>query len=491
MHRLDEISIAKQKISSTDLMERTAIAVFEKIIKLIPQNAIIKIFCGQGNNGGDGLALSRLLFCSDYNVSTYIIEYSQNVSEDFSINLERLKALDSAEIAIIKSREDMPEINKTDYVVDCIFGSGLNRPVTGLAAMVIEKINNADATVISVDIPSGLFAEENFRENKNIIIADITITIELPFLSLIMPENQAYTGIIKTVRIGLDKQETQKIDSPYNVITPGVIKRIIKPRKKFSHKGTYGHSLIIAGSREKCGAAVLCVKACHRAGSGLVTAHVPKSCCNIIQISSPETMLSIDNNENIFSKIDNLDKYNSVGIGPGLGTDDITELGFRNFLERIKIPVVVDADALNLISINSDLFDLIPENSILTPHPKEFERLAGKTVNNFQRLELMRKICMKRNIIMLIKGVYTAVCTPHGDIWFNTTGNPGMATAGSGDVLTGIITGLLAQNYTPVEAALIGVYLHGKAGDRVKKTGGEVGMIASDLINHFNFSLTD
>jgi len=276
----------------------------------------------------------------------------------------------------------------------------------------------------------------------------------------------------------------EQTESVYNFLTKEFISGKIKRREKFSHKGTYGHALLIAGSYGKMGASVLASQACLRSGVGLLTSHVPRLGYEIIQNSVPEAMISIDPFETVFSEVPELSPFSAIGIGPGLDKMPETQFALKALLQAKPNKLIIDADALNILSENQDWYGLLPENTILTPHPKEFERLAGPSSNSFQRLQIQLQFSAKYNVIVVCKGANTCITFPDGRVFFNSTGNPGMATGGSGDVLTGIIVGLLAQNYSPEDATLIGVYLHGLAGNLAATEFGEYSLIAGDIISH-------
>jgi NAD(P)H-hydrate epimerase len=265
-------------------------------------------------------------------------------------------------------------------------------------------------------------------------------------------------------------------------------KRDIKPmmhkRRKYDHKGTFGHALLIAGSYGKMGAAILTAKACLRSGVGLVHAHIPKAGYEIMQTAVPEAMLSMDRYDHYFSALPELDMYHAVGAGPGLGMEKQSQMALKLLIQECQQNMVFDADALNILAENKTWLPFLPQGTILTPHPKEFQRLAGHWKDDFEKLDILRNFCSKYHVYLVLKGAHTATCFPDGKIYFNSTGNPGMATAGSGDVLTGMITGLLAQGYTPGQAAVIGVFIHGLAGDLAMKEKGMESLIAGDIIEH-------
>ena len=298
-----------------------------------------------------------------------------------------------------------------------------------------------------------------------------------------MPENAIYVGEWKELPIGIHPDAFVKTKTSYGLITDEDIASLIKTRERFAHKGDFGHALLIAGSAGKMGAAVLAAKGCLRSGAGLLTVHIPSRGEVILQTALPEAMVELDRNADCVTELPDASKYDAIGIGPGIGKADETRELLKKLLETVPaIPLVVDADALNLIADNNELLHHLPEGTILTPHVGEFDRLTGSSDNSYERIQKARSIAAEQKICIILKGSYTAVCTPTGRIFFNTTGNPGMATAGSGDVLTGLILGLLSQGYRPEEASVIGVYVHGVAGDLAAANLSEESMIAGDII---------
>lgn len=481
--KADEYTITHEPIASIDLMERAATKCTEWLKQHIDKKNLLLFFCGPGNNGGDGLAIARQLHVLGYAVKVYKLQLSNSYSKDFITNEARLKQLQNSICHTISSINEFPEINKTEIVIDAIFGTGLNKSVEGLAADCISFINKSGAKTIAIDMPSGLLADGHSGFNSPIIKAAYTLSFQFPKLAFFFPENADFVGEWQILDIGLNETFIAKESSKKFFVTKGYIKTILKSRKKYSHKGTFGHAFIIAGSYGKMGAAVLSTNACLRSGTGLVTVHVPKSGYEIIQITSPEAMVIIDQNENAFSDKVNTSAYSSIGVGPGLGTEKVTQDALKYLLLNATKPLVIDADALNIISLN-DWSKLIPPNSILTPHPKEFERLTQKVENDFERHVLQIEYSKKYNLYVILKGAHTCITTPTGDCYFNSTGNPGMAKGGSGDILTGIIAGLLAQGYTSMESSILGVFIHGLAGDIAKKEIGEMGMLSSDITNY-------
>ena len=485
----DKFTIENEPISSIDLMERAADAFTKRFLEVIDkENPNILIIASKGNNGGDGLVAGRLLNEKGYSADILIADIQPKESDDFRINRERL---DKKRIPYkyLNKYDDMPDFNKYDYIIDALFGSGLHRPVTGYWAELIEAINNSDKTVYSIDIPSGMYADKTI--DGIAVKCNTCFTFETTKLGMLMADNADILKDWKTVSIGLKKEFLTTIDIENYLIEKSDIKKILRPRNKFDHKGKYGHALISGGNKGMIGASVLSSKACLKTGAGLVTVLVPDIGYNILQTAIPEAMVLSGYGNDFLSAVPPLKRYSAIGIGPGLGKHDFTIDFLNEFLEKTDIPPVIDADALNLIAENSYLLEKIPENSILTPHPGEFARLFGPTANSFERLELLRNKAKEYKIFIVLKGAYTAIATPDGKVYFNNTGNPGMATAGSGDVLTGMITGLLAQGYSPLEASITGVFLHGLAGDIAGKRNGHYSLIAGDIIDNIGNAFLD
>ncbi len=475
---LDAYTILHEPIPSIELMERACEAFVNWFTLQFAAPRKIGIICGTGNNGGDGLGIARLLSELNYPVKVWIVRGAAPTTEDFKINFERIQGkLDMFDII---SASDQGVFSDREILIDAVFGSGLSRPSEGVYAQAINCINNAKSIKIAVDISSGLFANQS--SSGKIVKADYTISFQLPKLAFLLPENYGYVGEWKVVDIGLSRTFIKEAESPYFYIGKNSVKAKLKKRAKFDHKGKYGHALLIAGSFGKMGAGVLSARSCMRAGVGLLTVHVPKSGYSIIQTSVPEAMASIDEHEKFFSVELNPEQFTAIGIGPGIGQSNETIKAFSKLLKLGK-PLVIDADGLNIISANPELINLIPAGSILTPHPKEFERLVGVWQNDFDRLEKLKRFSVEAKAVIVLKGAHSSVASPDGKVHFNSTGNPGMATGGSGDVLTGILTGLLAQGYSAENAAIVGVYLHGLSGDIAAREKGQHSLIASDLID--------
>lgn len=480
--KIDRYTIEHEPISAIDLMERAAMGISCQIEETHSRHRRIMVFAGPGNNGGDGLAIARIMATKGYPVECFLPNAGHTLSPSCQTNYERLKTMTSVPLHLLTSGGPLPEIKQEDIVIDALFGSGLSRPIEGIYTPIITHINSSDATVIAVDIPSGLFGEDNSDNTGNAIVqADITFTFQFPKLAFLFPENEKYVGRWKIVDINLHPDAIQKTESSFHLLTRQMIVPLLRSRDKFGHKGNYGHAFLIAGSEGKMGAAVLSSRSCLRSGAGLLTTHIPRSGYEIMQISVPEAMVSLDASEHYFSTVPPLNRFSAVGIGPGIGTDKSSKEAMAVLFDLFHRPMVIDADGINLLSGSERLRNALPSEGILTPHPGEFARLGGKSENSYQMLVRQRQLAQELNQYIVLKGAYTCIAFPDGQCFFNTTGNPGMATAGSGDVLTGIILGLLAQGYSSSEASLLGVYIHGLAGDIAVRKNGEESMIAGDL----------
>jgi hydroxyethylthiazole kinase-like uncharacterized protein yjeF len=481
----DAYTIIHEPISSLGLMERASTAFVRWFCDQFVNTRPIGIFCGKGNNGGDGLAIARLLSEKAYQVKVFIVEHSENASDDFTANLARLE--NHLKPARIHTVQDFPHIPESMVLIDAMLGSGLSKPVSGVLAEVIQKLNQSAKKIISVDIASGLYAHKSNVKEDIIVKPHCTVSFQFPKLAFMMPQNTGFTGNWHVADIGLSPEFITNTPTPYFYTDKAEAESKIIPRNKFSHKGTFGHGLILAGCYGKMGAAVLSGRACLRSGIGLLSMHIPGCGYEIMQISIPEAMVTVDPDHKHLSALPDIASYSAIGIGPGLGKEKVTVKLLETLLKQIKAKLVIDADALNILSEHPELLHLLPRNTILTPHPKEFQRLAGESDDEYHRLELARSFAEEHQIIICLKGAHTAVVLSNGDVHFNSTGNAGMATGGTGDVLTGIITSLLAQGYEPEQAAVLGVYQHGLAGDKAADQKGQSAMIASDVVDHLGW----
>lgn len=478
----DQYTIQNEPIASIDLMERAAAQCCHWITAKFPDHQKFILFCGGGNNGGDGLAIARMLIHQKKTVKIFILGHSGSNSKDFLINLSRLQSC-STQIELLEEENGFPSISPSDIVIDALFGNGLNRPLGGLAQALVEHINHSKARVIAIDLPSGLFADKSSQGNT-IIKAAITLTFQMMKLAFLLPENAKYTGEVQVLDIGLSPTYYHQTSSCYEVIEAESILPFLPPRKPFSHKGTYGNAALIAGSYGMMGAAVLAARACLRSGVGKLTCYIPECGYNILQTAVPEAMCVTGSDKTSLSSIPFKSDYEAYAVGPGIGQHSSGSEVLESVLNKNPSRLIIDADGLNLLSSHPKLYAQLPENTILTPHPKEFEKLFGKSANDFERITLALEKAKELKVFILLKGRYSFIATPQGKGYFNPTGNPGMATAGSGDVLTGILLGLYAQNEHTSQAILTGVFLHGLAGDLAVRHFGEESLIAGDLINH-------
>jgi len=479
----EQAALAAEQISNLDLMQRAAQTFADWLAGQFPigEYQWLSFLCGSGNNGGDGLAAARILSEVGYGVEVFIYRLNRE-TEDFLDQYEALKAKGEVEITEILSLADLPLFDEREIIVDALLGSGLNRPLEGELAEIIDAINQCPNIILALDCPTGLQAEQPTLSSS--IRADYTLSFETPRFAFMFPDNYDRVGEFHFRSIGLPKEFIANLPAHNYYVTPKTIANIYQKRGKYAHKGLFGHALLIMGSHGKMGAAILATRACLRAGAGLVTVHVPSCGYEVIQGAVPEAMVNLDDDRYVFTRIYDLQKYNTIAIGCGLSTKNKTRNALCYLLKQRDTPTVLDADALNILAQSPDWWEYIPKQSILTPHPKEFERMFGRSHNNFERYELLRQKAMELDVYIILKGANSCIATPEGNCYFNSTGNPGMGTAGSGDVLTGILTGLLAQPYSPLEACILGVYVHGLAGDLAVIEKSQEGLMAGDLIDY-------
>lgn len=492
----DAYTIERESITSADLMERASKAVADAVASRWDISRSVKVFAGPGNNGGDALAVARILYGYGFSVYVYLFNISGTLSSDCEMNRARLLEVKSRgrdegsgngsviEFFEILSQFTPPRLDKNDIVIDGLFGTGLSRPLNGGFASVVKYINASPATVVSIDMPSGLMTEDNtYNVMNHIIRADVTYTFQFPKLAFLFPEHEQYVGEWEILDIGVKDSGSDEMSTPYYITEAEDMRSLLQKRSRFAHKGTAGHALLVAGKRGMAGAAILCARACMRSGAGKLTVHTPECNAQVLQTTIPEAILDIDVDPDCFSQsFDNSD-FDAMAIGPGIGTSSYTVQAFIEQVKLAKCPSVVDADALNILGSHRGWISQLPRRTILTPHKKELFGLISATRNSFDELEHTRDLAMRQQLYIVIKGAYSAVVTPEGYVYFNPTGNPGMATAGAGDVLTGIILSLLAQSYSAEAAVRLGVYLHGLAGDVAAEELGVEGVIASDIVN--------
>ena len=485
IHELDNYTITHEPIKSIDLMERAAKTITRTIMDEWTDRTPMVIFAGPGNNGGDALAVARLLAEENYKVSVYLFNIHNKLSDDCAANKQRL--IDSKRVGHfteVTLNFDPPELTEDMVVIDGLFGSGLNKPLIGGFASLVKYINQCPAKVVSIDIPSGLMCEDNtYNIHSNIIRADLTLTLQQKKLSMMMADCQKYIGRLRVLDIRLSKEYIDKTEANCRILEEQDVRRLLMPRDDFAHKGAMGNALIIAGSYGMAGAAVLATRACLRSGVGKVTVHTPRRNYLVMQTAVPEAVMQMDHEETYFSESVDSTDFDALGIGPGLGLVENTAIALIGQIRRTSCPIVADADALNILANHQAWMQQLPSGIIMTPHPKEFDRMAGSTSNNdYERLIRAQQMAEHIKGYIILKGHHSALCMPDGHIVFNATGNSGMATAGSGDVLTGILTALLARGYDKGTACQLGMYLHGLAGDLAAKEVGKESLVASDII---------
>lgn len=481
IRQADQFTIKNEPIHSIDLMERASEEFVKWFTAQFSADSPVVIFCGTGNNGGDGLVICRLLNEAGYMVSLFCVGDPDSGSRDFKINYDYIQNYDIPQTVIEEG--NFPELTTGTIIIDAIFGSGLSRPVVGLIADLINHLNEQPCGFrVAVDIASGLGCNERFEEGA-VMLATHTVSFQVPKLSLLLPDNEKQSGQLVIKSIGLVEEYIQSLSSSFYYSTEEFIKSFIRSRGKFSHKGTAGKNLLVAGGLGKMGAAVLTSKACLRSGAGLLTVHAPGCGINVLQNSVPEAMVIVDEQNHLISNMNSISEFDVIGVGPGIGTDKMTTLAINQILDQFDRPMVIDADALNILSESKEWIEKIPKGSVLTPHPGEFRRLVGDWNDDYERLDKQIRFCAEHDLIVLLKGANSSICNSDGTVIFNSTGNPGMATGGSGDVLTGIITALLGQGYSGYESAVLGAHLHGLSGDLYVGKYTEESLIASDLID--------
>ncbi len=480
----DKLTVERLNISSTQLMEQAGTQLFNWIhTRMQGAQVPIHVFCGIGNNGGNGLVMARHLITHGYNVITYIVNYSDKRSKDFLEHYDQIKNVTKKWPVMLSCEDDFSEIQigSDDIIVDAVFGIGFNRAAKPWVAELFQKFKASKAFTLAIDIPSGLYTDEAITDDKAVVYANYTLSFQSPKLVFFLPETAKFIGQWEVIDVGIDRQYLKEIKTEVELIGKHEVLPLYKPREKFSHKGNYGHVLILGGSYGKIGAVQLASKAALSTGAGLVTAYLPECGYHSLQTAIPEVMVITDASEKEISNIEFDLEPSVIGIGVGLGTSEATVKTFEAFLKQNSVPLVIDADGLNILAQHQDLLQYLPKGAVLTPHPKELERLIGSWKGDFEKLEKVKAFSKTHEVIVLIKGA-NSITVDQDKLYINTTGNPGMATGGVGDVLTGIISGLIAQGYSPLTATIFGVYLHGKSADISLEDYGYQSLIASHII---------
>jgi len=484
LRAIDAYTIAHEPIASIDLMERAASACMRRIVRLTGHDDEIFIACGKGNNGGDGLAIARLLLENGFNCRALVIHYSERFSADAQQNYDRLKERFAEHVHDCYSPEQVEEHKPGNaaLLVDALLGTGISKPADGFLGDVIDMLNRSFRRIISIDVPSGLYTDKTSKDSRHIICSTLTLTFQLPKLAFLMPENKLFVPEFEIIDIGLHAEALQNAGSNYYYITAQLVASFLKPRQKFSHKGSFGHALLAAGSKGKSGAAIISALSCMRSGAGLLTLHSNKETINALLHHLPEAMSSEDAHPEFISRIDKPERFDAIAFGPGVGLHEETQQVLKNLLGHNNGRLVIDADGLNSLSENKTWLGFLPSDTILTPHPKEFERLTEACSDDFERLDVLKRFSSRCNCIVILKGAHSAVAMPDGSVFFNSSGNPGLAKAGSGDGLTGIILGLLSRGYNAPQSALIGTFVHGYAADLCLKKISMESLLITDVI---------
>ena len=488
IRQCEAYTMEHKPVSALELMETAATACANYIKQRFTPNVSIAFLCGRGNNGGDGLAMARLLTESGFNCTIYLVTSQDVYSAECQHQLNLLKERD-IDVTVITPSVELPRLDVYDIIVDALFGTGLNKVVEEpFFAKIITVLNQVNTFVFAVDTPSGLLSEQMMEKPYTAVKADFTLTFQFPKLSFFFAENYYFTGDWAVADIGLDCEYISHLQSIYNWLDYAAIKSFVRQRRRIVHKGTFGHGLLIAGSVGMMGAAVLSAKAALRTGIGLLTTVVPQRGCDIMQNAVHEAICRFDRRGKLhFMGVppESLKRYTAIGVGCGLGTHLETAEGVKDLISNFEGNMVIDADAINILSQNKDWLELLPpKRCVLTPHLKEFERITQPANNHYERLEQQRQFSLRYQCVVVLKGVYTSISTPQGFIYFNSNGNQGMAAGGSGDVLTGIILSLLAQGYMPNQAAQLGVFLHGAAADLALDKQSYESLLPSDIIEN-------
>lgn len=479
---IDRQTREEEGISDAVLMERASGALADWLIQRYPATTRVAVVAGPGNNGGDAMVVARMLSLAGFPVTLILPAFGSKRSEASQLSLERLRNETTVPVVEPAEQELLPSLSGYDLLLDGLYGSGLSRPLEGYQRKVVDWMNALGCQIVSIDIPSGLMCDENRYNTGARVKANITLALEFPRLALFFRENEPFFGKWEVIPFGLSKKAIEETPTGFSFLDRESVSPMLRRRKLFSHKGTYGHGILFSGSKGKYGAAHLAARGALRSGLGLLTVHMPENGHLALNIALPEAMTSADPGEDFLTTLPDLSAYTALAAGPGIGQSIETQLFVKQLTEIARVPVVLDADALNILARNPAWLKNLPEDTILTPHPLEFDRLSGIAVKtDEERFFMASEFSSAYKAIVVLKGAYTRVFFPDGRVSFNSTGNPGMATAGSGDVLTGILLGLLCQGYAPAEAALLGVFLHGKSADLKVESSSEESLMAGDI----------
>lgn len=494
IRRIDEATIESENMTTLDMMERAASAVTYEILSRWRPSQRIVIFAGPGNNGGDALAVARMLLEQGYRPEVYLFNIkSAHLSPCCSTNRDRLLAMlpDAELFTEVIDNFNPPELSETDVVIDGLFGSGLRSPLKGGYTALVQYINNSQAYTVAIDVPSGLFGEWNMgADHRNIIKASLTLAFQFKRLSFFFSENAEFIGECVVLDLDMSPVAIASTPTDFYLIEQEDVRDVLRRRDPFSNKYDHGSLYLVAGSYGMMGAAQLAARGALRAGVGLVTVHAPRCGYSVMQTGLPEALFEGDVNEICTTSINSgRHRYSVVALGPGMGTAPETIDAVDAFLKNFRQPCLLDADALNCIASRPILLKSLPKGSVLTPHAGEFDRLFSQCQSDEERLKRAIDVSKLYEVTIVLKGHHTMTIRPDGKVYINSSGNAGMATAGSGDVLTGVIAALIAQGYEPDRAVYMGVYLHGLAGDIAVQTHGEYGVLASDIANTIGIAI--
>jgi NAD(P)H-hydrate epimerase len=490
---IDRRAIRAFGIPGMVLMENAAAAVMTAMEKFFDglQGVRVGIICGKGNNGGDGLALARRLRISGVPVRIALLSSFGELKGEAKANLSILRKMDLEIVQNASSRSLADIVGWSDVLVDALLGVGLSSPLKGAYAQAVAMINSSGRPVVAIDMPTGIDADTG-GVMGTAIKADLTVTMAFLKRGHVLYPGAEYAGTVRVADLGIPAEVAEKENISVSLLDRDSIQGVICRRLSDAHKGDFGHLMVVAGSPGKAGAAIMAARGALRAGAGLVSVATPNNIVPIIQSQVVEAMAvpsaeSIEGTLGIGSSEELLKaavKMSAAAIGPGLSTHHETAQVVRNLIQRLTIPAVIDADGLNALVGFLDILKRANASMILTPHPGEMGRLLGISSSEVQkdRIEIAASFARKHRVTVVLKGAATVVATPQGWVFVNSTGNPGMASGGTGDVLTGMIGSFLAQGYSASQAACLGVYLHGRAGDLAAEEKGEASMIAGDLI---------
>jgi len=483
---IERQTLTQENTKFHDLVERVGNAAANEIASHWRPSVRTVIFAGPGNDGAYALMTASSLLERGYVPHIYLFNIGGNsLNDECRRCRDILRAKYSSDVLEeVVTKFNIPELGVSDLVIDGLFGPELRQPLTGGFMSLVRYINESGATVVSLDMPSGMCGDWNHNVSaRNVVKADVTLALQYPRLPFFFADFAGLAGQWRVLDIGYSREAAENRQSSFYLIEDDEVRSLLKPREPFSNKSDYGSACLVAGSYGMVGASVLACMGALRAGAGKVTVYGPQCSFSVVQTAAPEAMFMSDKSHHEISDITLPDTFSAIGVGPGIGTSEATVDALDSFIKRYRSPLVLDADALNCIALRPALLNHIPVLSVITPHAGEFDRLFGKQSSHEARLLKAVEVSRKYNLLILLKGHYTTLVRPDGKIYINSSGSPAMATPGSGDVLTGVLTAFMAQGYKPEVAALIAAFVHGRAGELASLRHGQYGVIASDIVN--------